>query len=593
MHRCYHSNLVLQSIVFFLCTKKKGFRPLLFFIINKTCSMDKLPKEILIQITSILSFSDKHKCMLVCKLWYYTLIETHLYSELKFKQPNTLQQAMRAFKNSHQSSKQVTTLVLTGLNLKPCLERLLMLFPNLKHLSWIDDYTLPTKYLVKPTWKTTWYRLQQIEESVISFSITHYLLIMQPMHCLKRINICFRGIGYDCDALCIGLVQHLHHAPALEQLTLSSALIGVRDMEIIHRGSTQLKVIVLINIKSPSWEPRITVTKTAHLLEFFKFHYSPETRNDKIIDTWINYFSQKYINAHKIKIVNTNMRYKLYSGNQQANLEQSIIDLFTNLPNLTSYEINASPITERMMAILGRRKIRLKQLQLWIETDEQLERESKIVGNSNQVESIETLIVTQWRRNGQDNTSLLPKILIELCSSMKNLVSLTIENTIKAGVNVLIAILQSLVHLETLSVDLIEFKNGIDHRLILDKALMKQCKIKNLHIHVGYSSKRHSLMLQVNESFQYVLQSCPNLEKVSISGILYGQNSHVFTLDFMHHYRLKYIYIHVHGCAYYILNDEKVRWKSYRVISTETEESPKFHMHLYHRSNVNLKLMRV
>lgn len=563
--------------------------------------MNKLPKEIFIQITSYLSTFDKLKCILVCKLWRHTLSLSNLYENIEFKRVNTFQQASTLFTNGQDLGKRVNSLKITHLDLYLKLQLLSELFPNLKHLSWIDyNNSVNTRHLHHAPGK--WKRLQQIDETITLFSISTYLLEFNSFNNLKNINICFRTIRSSDNAptvqLCKELVNHIHNAPSLEQLILSYAVICLIDLEKIHAGATRLKRIALISVTPPEQEERITVNQTANYLESFQFYYNPvaagmsragSVRVDNTMATWLTYFSQKYKSAYEIKVV---YDIPFLHGTLHAAqfFEQPIMDIFSNLPNIISYEINNCPLTQRITKLMQRKNIRLKKVQLWIRHNEQIRQDFSIIRCCSQVDSIQNLTITQWNRHNLRDTSMLNVYLIDLCSAITHLVYLKIEGIIGGGVNLLIAILQNLATIETLSISLLEYKSGDDRYNIDD---MKKSKIKNLQVHVECHFEESHLMPQVNKTFYYFLQSCPYLEEISISGILDGRSISVFDLNFFDHHLLKFVHIHIYGCKYYTFSDRGSRWKDYNQISVNMYGPARFHINLACKGNVKMDLMNV
>lgn len=147
---------------------------------------------------------------------------------------------------------------------------------------------------------------------------------------------------------------------------------------------------------------------------------------------------------------------------------------------------------------------------------------------------------------------------------LPQLKSLELEGSF--GVGFVIYILQILSRLETLVIKdmVVPFSGEEDLQGLLDKHKpIVRSSLKNLCIHMNYRAPHKvdatlNYTEQVNEIFQYMLESCPVLERIDLEGGIHGS---VFITDgaslnfsLIDHFNIKEIRLSFSHCRYYALN---------------------------------------
>jgi hypothetical protein len=102
--------------------------------------MDKMPKELLVLITSDLDMDDKLNCALVREDWYHFIKNSNLYQELKFMNtPDRCEEELAFFKENCSLGNTVTELQLERCLIEPAsIVFLPLTLPKVKHLIWRD-----------------------------------------------------------------------------------------------------------------------------------------------------------------------------------------------------------------------------------------------------------------------------------------------------------------------------------------------------------------------------------------------------------------------------------------------------------------------
>lgn len=98
----------------------------------------KLFTEVFGSVTSALSLRDKLNCLLVCKFWYDTIINTFLFETLEFRgSPKKFKKALVFFEKKPYMGQQVRRLVVEKLNDldMETVNTLTTLFPNITSLN--------------------------------------------------------------------------------------------------------------------------------------------------------------------------------------------------------------------------------------------------------------------------------------------------------------------------------------------------------------------------------------------------------------------------------------------------------------------------
>lgn len=591
-----------------------------FFYGNITPSfinMNKLPKEVLISIIEYLEFIDKLTCLRVCKQ-LYEAITIDLYKVLEFYDLQQAQDAMAMFKTRGKLGHRTSNLTIDRLDLgKELVLCLPLLLPNIKSLNWREDDSNRKKQNnllndMDTQQLSNWKHLEKIVDRPHKLHISTKLLGVCTFNNLKCLQVSFA----DCSMFkydepnrshITQLLSNIKNAPNLKQLTISESVIDLGDMEIIHSSLPHLQELSLDVVYVLADNP-VTVTTMASGLTSFSLSFaklgnlSVVEITDILID-WIRYMGQKYTRVQHFKFGHDLLDTSSYESDQYDApayesdlLEQPLVETLFDMPNIKSYAVQATAMTSNILDVICSSCHQLTNLQLYLDNNTQMKYEFGLLPAYCQtMEKIESLTISRISC-GKIEGVLLGQTLSDLADARLfcNLVSLKLENILNNGQVVLVNILKSFPMLEKLHVNQLGFRSP---NLVIPLDTIYTCRIKELNLYVWGEQKAYPMEI-LNLYFDFVLQSCPQLERFSLSGDLnmYCPGD-TFYLIFPHDIQLKYISIKLYQCHYYTFNNQRrkegKRWIDYFKPLQDNIQDKSYHTHLAWRGRVVPDLINI
>lgn len=535
-----------------------------------------LPQELLILIMSFLSTKDKINCIRVCKNWYQVISGSNLYSELELGNSEfyNLQSALKLFETKRYIGSNVIKLSIkdfyeADMNL---LMSLPVLFPKVRSLNLTDIYMFheqigPEELDCIDAIKN-WNRLEYLVDHSDSFLLSKYILKYCVLHNLKQLEV---SLYHDQDEpgskrdLKI-LLDNIHHAPALEQITLIEPTIRLDDLELLHNNAQNLKELTLTDIDfSAQQEKYIIVSNPASKLEKFSLKLvSDVDAVENCIYKWFSYIGQKYKNLQVIQIktstIGENLRILSEPSEQPEQSEQAVMNMIWDMKCIRSYAMDLYPLTDRIMNIMERNKIKLNNLRLRLKDISDNVQMFDVMKKSSLKEHIDTLAIriSVFPTGQLADLSYVGHGLRELPKIFIHLVHLDIKRIPPIGTTkLLIHIIQSLPVLEILSVGCTDF--GMDERdAISSNHRSKECKLKSIHMNLFTIDTRINENI-FNEVFRVILRSCPRLERFKLSGRVGFASDAEVNLYFNNNFQLKQVKVYLSGCGSYTVNGKIIK----------------------------------
>jgi hypothetical protein len=387
--------------------------------------MAHIPNEILVNITIYLRHDERFQCALVCRNWYFGLLNGNLYEHLQFTSTQQCRRAIKYFNTQSQSiQRKVTELKLI------CdydATKLAHEFPNLEKLVWTDE-NFSFKDWIEPTFNgdfdklvQNWKHIREITEANWHYPITQALLkLPETAHNLIWIDISFHERTYREEPdYCSNyhrarsFIPYLKNAKNLNFLRLNKIYLTLQDMEQIHSGTSRLSVIELkdikislnntdqqTNIQNRYWKDvQVQVKQLCNRLTHLDIqlahdlnHFEGENRT---LTRWLRYISKKYTNLTDFHInvnsIDDNYAMELY-------YEKPLLacKAFSKWKNLTVLDMGIAPLTVALTKAMDSSKIQLKEITIYF-TETSARTQMEAITKSKQKLSIESLNVKAKR----------------------------------------------------------------------------------------------------------------------------------------------------------------------------------------------------
>jgi hypothetical protein len=387
--------------------------------------MSHIPNEILVNIAAFLRSDERFQCALVCKNWYFSLLNSNLYESLKFSTTQQCQKAINYFNMQSQNTQRTVNELKLICNYDAT--KLAHEFPNLEKLVWTDE-NYKFKDWKEPTFSgdfdklvQSWKHIREITEANWHYPIARALLkLPETALRLTHIDISFHERTYreDLDpALSYHRVRefmpHLKNAKNLKFLRLNKIYLTLQDIEQIHEGTTHLSTLDLkyikiklkdtdqqVHIRNRYWKgikvqvnqlcPRVSRLdiELAHDLSDFE-------DEDRTLSMWLRYISIKYTNLNHFhididRIEDYHAMERYYEKPLLAN------KAFTKWENLQVLDMGIIPLTSALTKAMDSSKIQLKELTVY-STEHSALTQLEAIAKSNQKLSIKSLNVKAKR----------------------------------------------------------------------------------------------------------------------------------------------------------------------------------------------------
>ncbi|KAI8884501.1 hypothetical protein K501DRAFT_271606 [Backusella circina FSU 941] len=389
-------------------------------------TMDRLSNEILSLIFNYLPQQQKLQCMLVSRLWARVLysgpmLETVVISNgFMFDDPDQrLDSLIKNIQTNTTSGKKCKRLVLDG-QFKSELDKVTLatLMPNLDFLFLSSCSSKALTNQIPPKFAYTKMQSDQLQnwrdnlKTIIELHYSTDIFALLKTGVFSHLTTLVLGPNYRFLFKRFPEISKiLENTPALETLSVQQVYISVFDLEEIHKNTTHLVALVLIDCvwtlsdKIPTCIRPATTMRTLQMLDFSTSLGLP---------LYIaHYIIIKYINLNSISFtVNRNV------DTPQMTTSNQLISSFAHIINgigynLTTFRYNASANISDALSILDQHNTVLKNLQVNIIGNEAIAKEIMLLDSYH---SLNTLSLNQ-----------VPLIRLEQFRNFTNLKSLKIE----------------------------------------------------------------------------------------------------------------------------------------------------------------------
>lgn len=533
--------------------------------------MDKFPLEILYNITSYLTYSEKLNLSCVCRDWYKLVQSTCLFTCFTVKGANTFNAAFSTLKEKLQLCHQVRSLQLTriGQHYQNILQ-LPTLLPRLNQFAY-QNYSLHDYDDLEYSEQNLrgWKRIESYEEANKK-PLLVLLLTNLELPGLRKIKIDF-CMKYNS---CYNLFRLMKHTPNLECFELSFAIVNLEMMEILHSNLPSLKELVFSDIRDEPSDFDLVFESGEMPLRMYRgdrLHPVPIQPASKITSIrfiglvsvdgdpilpfdWVVYTALKYINAKHLTIR------KRITDEVFSNYLRGLKLIVSNLIDLEAFDSNILILHDNTIEDLDRNGIFLKKICLSCQVYSQL----SSLSMSHQRSSLRHMAIKA--------SMFLPEYSGFL-ACFENLRSLKIDINSRAKASSPVQFDTLLKKLHCLE-DLALSGCNVQLRSRNRKELSHTFKLKTLTF--------KSVML-MNVSFKnkpaYVLefasQTCPHLTMVTIQGKIMSPDQQPITAYFPEQ-PLQSINLNIIGNTLYKVNNGvSTQWYSYhRLKLKEIQEEP-------------------
>lgn len=592
--------------------------------------MNKLPAEVLTPIFSHLNKKDHLECVHVCKKWYEIISSKFLYKKLKFGAIDNVYKAIDLFDRKRKFGELVEDLTISNCRLD--IYSILSMprqIPNVKILNWSeparpatqrrrleDTQEIPNK-LVYTRELGKWKSIEKITSNVERLPFVSMLLESTTLANLTSLDISFDSLAvngfFDVDAMerirsyMKLLMDNIKSAPELKEIKLLHPVLDLDDMEKLHAGAPKLKKIdfegvifgsgdqnnMIVNGDEMKYsygekiadEPADSVT---HLSMSFVVNADPSSINNvtgpaqDVMFNWLSYIAIKYSN---IVFLCLKGQGKCYLPRIQQ-FEQPTVKIISKLKFIKAYHAYLYPITKAVTDAFDRNENgTLKNLFIYTDSLEEIESQLNFVNTSNQAKTIICLVIDAQQVDVMASP-VFDSILSGLAQNFLALKYLVLK--VNMHYSAIVNLLRGLPELVVLHI----FNIRINLGEAMPFAPIVKSKIQNLFVDLDCEKK--STMYQLNQSLDFLIQSCPLLVKFRIGGRLSFVRG-IVRMCFFDHRNLKSIFVDIQGIQYYIFpwvnGKQGIEWENFtKEAVLKDPTGTKLHAEIAWRSNNEVKL---
>ncbi|KAI8880284.1 hypothetical protein K501DRAFT_302294 [Backusella circina FSU 941] len=325
--------------------------------------LDRLPYELIEQITSHLDIIEVISSMTTCRTWYELLKFYLLKNEITLRNHEQFKEIAINIK-----AKKLNTNYIRKVHMKQpfydCTEmnQLPILFPNLQQLIGESPSACYKQLLYNPN---------SINLSNLSSAIEHLqlerlgfftieLLQRFTFNRLTHLLLDFMGASYSAKEL----LPTLKNLPSLESLELVSLAFQNTTMELLHRNVPTLKKLVLVDVAMmfESGLPTYTIEPAPNLQSLHIIGDSV-AYDDHL--HFIKYITLKYSSMNDLVL---DMLYFQDDYDQQIYVlyQEAILQLIDNLPRIMkTLRLQILPLKKEILDRLGSKKMQVKETVLF------------------------------------------------------------------------------------------------------------------------------------------------------------------------------------------------------------------------------------
>ncbi|KAL9543798.1 hypothetical protein MBANPS3_007943 [Mucor bainieri] len=568
--------------------------------------MERLPLEVCERIVSCLSTKEKKQLSAVCRRWYDLVINHSMFTHITIKDQKQLQDAMEYFEKNWRQCQQVRSVLVRTQNAsKEFYLTLPERFPRLEEYA--QEYP-PDMTMSDPSATPVENMNLQSWNKITRFSSEHEVFALQLI--LERgafVNLTQLELLYSCDArdVTLDLFNHLHLAPKLKHLAISSPSIELSDMELLHQRAPLLETLSLSDFTAiDDFDPEIVQVGfggshcepapecLTHLtLRNLRPYEGVSDFADELCLLWLNYISKKYIHLKHLTIDDEEVQRQ-----QQEHLyENVLIQLASSLPRLETYNVNIAPIDHKVLRTMDNCHTRLKSLTIFDNSDQITEHMIDLV-TSRQATTLQSLSINSSELlNSLDRFTRRPWRFAEI-QTLRHLELSNIKLVDSRPLD-LAYFIQSAPQLESFKASYYIVPLVCNTSLsAASKTNWKSIELSNVQLFSLNDGDHNYTSLM-----DYVAHLCPALERLVFEGQHLSEFSTIFKVEFLHRY-FKTLDLNVTGFRYFkVYNENRAVWYKYDGISlVETTQEDKRsavgqknYVSIMYEGHANLKIMGI
>lgn len=529
--------------------------------------MNKLPTEIVVNITSQLSFKDKLSLACTCKQQHRTASESTLYNKLVFKDNLAFDQAMQLH-NKKSICHLVRHLFIGKLTFNARrVSELSTVFSRVQFME-LNGADINTQEfeMVK-----IWNSVEKIVDSstdgnsVYGSGIIQLLALLTFNH-LDSLELTFtieKVDSHDRHKTTKALIKALRNTPSLKDLTLTNAVIRIKDAEELHSRVTTLKHLKFNRVcifQSDDVEYEFDEKET-------KAHYTPseilellsmqdmEAAKNNAINNWISYVGHKY---PKLRELDLGLRHD-YDLDGKESAKDSLVEALGNMKRLTRYSVDVAPITKATFDVMKANDIQLDHFGFSVYTNDPAQTFAPIQA----AQSVSSVSSLAMKCNAGTNISILNDSLMNLYLNLNNLTSLEITCFSNSAPTLIVYVLQNLCMLKSLVLKEIKIPEEENDNLFYNKLSdVHEGRLESVRLAYRDSYTTVSTF-KSNQLLAFVVQSSPKLKRFELSASnKFSANGNIY-LDFRGNLFLRFVKIDLPNCQYYTFHHQFGKyWKN-------------------------------
>lgn len=256
------------------------------------------------------------------------------------------------------------------------------------------------------------------------------------------------------------------------------------------------------------------------------------------------------------------------------------------LKHLFNYTVNLIPLSQPVFDLLDASEVRLKHFMMYLDDKISLEETFDMVMTAPSTSTISSLALECRHR---PDPLVVSRGFIPWCLGLEHLTQLKVDCDYSVNIAILfVDMLQNLTMLESLEFGYLHLDTGTimniinresedlgpGEELLYNKiSLIKSCNIKSISLRMSFDCFGKSKGSEkLNTFFNFILLSCPILERYDLSVPNKVTSFGVLDLDFTRQANLKHIKIKQENCSHYTFQPEpRKHWRNINVpIAPET-----------------------
>ncbi|KAI8883674.1 hypothetical protein K501DRAFT_333163, partial [Backusella circina FSU 941] len=340
--------------------------------------LQDLPLELLVQVSSYLTLSQKVKCRQTCRRWAKVIKDSCFLERVELGQQEDYLELIDLVEQEELYGNQVNKLILNECGLAPIdVFTLADLFPNLKQLEWNDKQEALLSELTIHDHENIlrWGKTLESITMRTPYSFTAHILQTTTFSHLVHLSVGFI-VPHD-EIGKMELLQSLKHAPVLDTIELDYVSLTVEDMELLHASTPELTRLKLSHTGLLPMLRRDFAPVLDEETRQFRFDLKAATKvkSFQFIDAssfcdhesyWLKYMLEKYTDLEHLHIdcelPEVRVVFIRDNFNFTDTYHEGLLKLVLGYHKLKSFHANQVPLTSAIYDALDQNQLQLEEV---------------------------------------------------------------------------------------------------------------------------------------------------------------------------------------------------------------------------------------